>query len=367
MSGILVAYGYLRYMKKGHKFNVFYFYMYRYLRLTPALAMMVLLYATIGVRFSNGPMWRKFYDMVNSCCYYNWWVTLLYINNYYDPYNMCVTQSWFLASDFQLYVFSPVLLIPLHKKPKLGFLLIVLFVIITTSGSLWNAITKDLKGGGAFTFDRRSEDTFAKEYIVTHWRATSFLVGMALGYVFFKVKQGELVLKLSRAKVWAGWLLSIFFIVFSVFFIIVLQNPEYVPKRWVDIPYMVFHRHLFIAGFAWIILACILGHGGYLNQFLSWNILIPFTRLTYGAFLTHVLIQSIETYSQRVPGTLIAMNYWFHIVADFTLSYLAGAVLFLTVEAPCGNIAACCFEGKMKSKEVPENQATEMPVISQRL
>uniref|UniRef100_A0A1B6KCS5 Acyltransferase 3 domain-containing protein n=2 Tax=Graphocephala atropunctata TaxID=36148 RepID=A0A1B6KCS5_9HEMI len=364
MSGVLVTYGYLRYMMKGHKFNVFFFYVQRYCRLTPILAVMVALHGTIAFRFTDGPLWRRFYSLINASCDYNWWATLLYINNYYDPYNMCVQQSWFISSDFQFYVFSPVLLIPLYKRPKLGLKLIAMFLVITTVGGLWNAFANDLKGGGAFTFDRRSEDSLVQDYIVSHWRAASFLMGMALGYVLFKYKQGELILKLSRAKLWAGWLTSIFFLLFSVFFVTVLQNPEYEPNRYVDIPYMIFHRHMLSLGFAWIILACTLGHGGWVNQLLSWNVLIPFARLTYGAFLCHVMVQSIDQYSQRTPVTISLKELWYHVIADFTISYVASAVLYLTVEGPSSNITSWCFEGKKKPKEVPQNQTqTELPVF----
>ncbi|KAG8287303.1 hypothetical protein J6590_041547 [Homalodisca vitripennis] len=352
-------------------------------RLTPALAMMVLLYATIAVRFSDGPIWLKFYDFVNSCCYYNWWATLLYINNYYDPYNMCVTQSWYLSSDFQLYLFSPVLLIPLHKRPKLGLTLAAVLVVTTTAGSLWNAFANDLRGGGAFTFDRGFDDILSKDYIVTHWRAYSFIMGMILGYVLFKIKQGELILKMSRgppfgscnmcdtenpplpmAKLWAGWIISTFFILFSIFYITVLEDPEYEPNQILDILYMILHRHMFVLGFSWIILVCTLGHGGWLNQLLSWKFLIPFARLTYGAFLTHVLIQVIENYSHRVP---IPLSYLYHLylaVADFNLNYLVSAVLYLTVEGPCSNIATWCFLPSQccaLPKATLESQASLLP------
>uniref|UniRef100_A0A1B6H9A1 Nose resistant-to-fluoxetine protein N-terminal domain-containing protein n=1 Tax=Homalodisca liturata TaxID=320908 RepID=A0A1B6H9A1_9HEMI len=356
ISGILVTYGYLRQTLKSSKFNFIYFYLYRYLRLTPALAVVVSLYATVALRFSDGPLWRRYFDVLRSDCRQYWWATLLYINNYLVPYNMCMAQSWFISSDFQLYLFSPVLLIPLHKKPKLGLILTAVFLAITTLGNIWNAITNDLKGAMSFTVDRRTEDSLAKDYIVTHWRAASFLIGMGLGYVLFKIKQGELIVKLSRAKLWSGWMLSLFFIIFSVFFVAVLESPDYEPNPWVDIPYMVFHRHLLTWGFVWIILICTLGHGGWVNKFLSWSALIPFARLSYGAFLTHMLIQYMENYSQRVPITISHLHLWYHVAGDFTLSYIAGAVLYLTVEGPCSNITNWCFQGEKKTKEVIQNK-----------
>ncbi|XP_046662774.1 O-acyltransferase like protein-like [Homalodisca vitripennis] len=185
---------------------------------------------------------------------------------------------------------------------------------------------------------------------------------MALGYVLFKLKQGELILKLSRARLWAGWLISVFFILFSVLFITVLMDPTREPSRWVNIPYMIFHRHLFALGFVWIILICTLGHGGWVNQFLSWSVLIPFARLSYGAYLTHMLVQFLESYSQRAPVHLSLPYLWYHAFADFTLTYLASAALYLTVEGPFANITTWCFEGQKHSKEDEEENQTEMSV-----
>lgn len=57
-------------------------------RLTPALAGIVLLYATISDRFCEGPQCATYNGSVKKPCVKNWWATLLYINNYYDSDNM---------------------------------------------------------------------------------------------------------------------------------------------------------------------------------------------------------------------------------------------------------------------------------------
>ncbi|KAG8250188.1 hypothetical protein J6590_107002 [Homalodisca vitripennis] len=60
---------------------------------------------------------------------------------------------------------------------------------------------------------------------------------------------------------------------------------------------------------------------------------------------------------------MIIFFQWYHVAADFTLSYLASALLYLTVEGPCGNIATWCFEGKKKPKVVPQSHTTELPIF----
>lgn len=44
------------------------------------------------------------------------------------------------------------------------------------------------------------EQNITKDYIVTHLRAASFLIGMAVGYMVFKIKKGEITIKLSKVS-----------------------------------------------------------------------------------------------------------------------------------------------------------------------
>lgn len=63
----------------------------------------------------------------------------------------CLGHSWYLAADFQLYVMSPLILIPLYRKPKLGLILTGVALLLTTSADLWNIIFYGLRAGGPFT------------------------------------------------------------------------------------------------------------------------------------------------------------------------------------------------------------------------
>lgn len=56
------------------------FYFHRFLRLTPALAVAILFYATLLKHMGNGPVWY-YTDVVVQSCVKNWWETLLYIQN----------------------------------------------------------------------------------------------------------------------------------------------------------------------------------------------------------------------------------------------------------------------------------------------
>lgn len=84
ISGVLIAYTALIKKEKSPReyFNVIGLYLHRYLRLTPAYAMMIGFYATLFYKVSSGPHWDQWIGANRDYCRENWWTNLLYLNNY---------------------------------------------------------------------------------------------------------------------------------------------------------------------------------------------------------------------------------------------------------------------------------------------
>ena len=103
MTGLLVCYLLLRELDRNKgRFNVLMFYIHRYLRylgkhflqsipfislkfvevrLTPVYAIIVGFMATLVVYIGSGPYWPVV-EFNSQSCRWNWWINLLYINNY---------------------------------------------------------------------------------------------------------------------------------------------------------------------------------------------------------------------------------------------------------------------------------------------
>lgn len=56
-------------------------YLHRIVRLTPVLAVAVLLFMTLFPRLDSGPLWQQFSSSYLLCSD-TWWATLLYVQNY---------------------------------------------------------------------------------------------------------------------------------------------------------------------------------------------------------------------------------------------------------------------------------------------
>lgn len=85
ISGFLVSYGFLQNVTKNGKFNIFFYYLYRYLRITPFLAIVVLIYATLVEYLGSGPLWKDTCLAHLEPCRRYWWSTVLHVQSYVNP------------------------------------------------------------------------------------------------------------------------------------------------------------------------------------------------------------------------------------------------------------------------------------------
>lgn len=56
----------------------------------------------------------------SDLCVKNWWTNFLYINNYVNWKESCYGVSWYLATDTQMFIFAPVLIIALALNKFVG-------------------------------------------------------------------------------------------------------------------------------------------------------------------------------------------------------------------------------------------------------
>ncbi|XP_037787259.1 nose resistant to fluoxetine protein 6-like isoform X2 [Penaeus monodon] len=119
LSGFLVSFVLLREVSRTGRFNIAVFYLHRFIRLLPPIAIATGLFATVARYFLTGPLadswayWQK-------GCIVNWWKDLVFVNNFLleeedpDVGADCIGQAWYLAVDTQLYLVAPLVILPLH-------------------------------------------------------------------------------------------------------------------------------------------------------------------------------------------------------------------------------------------------------------
>ncbi|KAG8271369.1 hypothetical protein J6590_064681 [Homalodisca vitripennis] len=161
--------------------------MERYFRLTPMLACVILYYSTLLIHQGQGPIWYTMFREEEKCKQ-NWWAGFLHVTNYIDP--KCAGHSYYIAMDFQFYLLSPLFLLPLHRKPKIGFLLLATASLVSSLAATVNSYVKNIGTGNKFIHyvrDRNTETDDGSNYFGIHYRIPSFTMGLALGYFLFQV------------------------------------------------------------------------------------------------------------------------------------------------------------------------------------
>ncbi|XP_014204831.1 nose resistant to fluoxetine protein 6-like [Copidosoma floridanum] len=335
LSGILLAYTSLAKTGKESKssFNVFHLYLGRYIRLTPAYAIVVGFYATLFEKLGSGPRWSIWIGTDKNNCRANWWTNLLYVNNYVNVANSCMSQSWYLSVDMQLLWLSPIFLYPMLKLSSGLFFKIATSIGITVSVLLPFFITYFMRLTGTMLYykDLKDlQDVYLQIYTRVYTRAGPYIIGLAFGYMLYKNRGYKM--KIHPLIVVVGWLTAIISGSLAIVGPRCMYFDDHPYDRLEASFYAGFHRHVFVVAICWIIFASVNGYAGVINSLLSWRFWVPLAKLTYSAYLTHYIVLLYNIAIVRTSS-------------DFTT--------FGTVHSFCGNlfltmimslILSSCFE-----------------------
>lgn len=137
LSGALLSITFIdKYINK-RKYNSGYFWLEvigRYIRLTPVYAFILFFEATLMNKSSHGPFWKSIGENERNVCRKNWWLNLLYVNNYFNIKHGCMLHTWYLAVDMQVFLVGTIMMMLIWKYPKstkwiLGIVVTVAMII----------------------------------------------------------------------------------------------------------------------------------------------------------------------------------------------------------------------------------------------
>jgi len=351
----------------------------RWLRILPVLAVVLFLGWKFVGNMVDSPFWTFFYKWVyDERCKDYWWATLLFVQNFYpggasfgaDP-KFCVGVSWYLAVDMQLYMFvAPVVLIAWHYgfyskvvfrfRKVIGGVLLGLLLVGSLAWTTHIVVTKKV----AWQFMGIGD--YDSYYIMPWVRAPPYLCGLGLGLLLHHLttKEGSAALKrLKGARWWtftpvvAGALVLMSLVIAAPGVYFADATTEMMPVTTAtgaglteqEIEAYMSTRHtawgivMFILGGV-----CFIGRGWILSGMLKGWFWAPLAKLTYGAYLLSNLIQDVAAqtaFSNPIYYTTYFYLSWW--VAFVCGSYFASFVMFMLIEAPCGNLQklllSCCM------------------------
>ncbi|ALC49557.1 CG10182, partial [Drosophila busckii] len=343
LSGMLVLMVALRAMEKAKgKLNVPLMYLHRYLRLTPPVAMAILVYMKLLPLLGNGPLYNASVAAAVDPCKKYWYYTLLYVQNYATE-QQCIPQTWYLAVDTQMYVISPLLLFVVYKWRRRGIAVVVLLMLLL-SACLFSTMV--INNYTMFYYQNAQQI-----YNSTHTHATPWLVGFIFGYLMHELR-GKTI-KLSRPMVWLGWLLCLALIFTCIF----ATYPYYAGPKKLPILneafYLTFTRIGWPLALGWVVFACNYGYGGMANSFLSSPLWQPLSKLSYSVYVWHIMMQMLNIGLTRA-GTYfsdyqVMLRFWY----DFGFSVILAYFMYVLVEAPFGGLQNLLLPSRKSSPPAP--------------
>lgn len=117
---------------------------------------------------------------------------------------------------------------------------------------------------------------------------------MLIGYVLVKHHTIKVQLKI-QAILWTVLpALAILCIVITAFW---NQSIDNQPSLIGSSAYVAFRATVWSLALAWMVFALATGQAQFLNQLLSWSGFVPLSRLSFGIFLTHLLVLNYRYFS----------------------------------------------------------------------
>ena len=91
--------------------------------------------------------------------------------------------------------------------------------------------------------------------------------------------------------------------------------------NWEAVLYGSTHRTIWALSWAYILFACSLGFGGFVNRVLSWKAMVPLSRLSFQAYLYHSVLISRFVYGARQPMIATKISLVSLLVKSFHLGH----------------------------------------------
>jgi peptidoglycan/LPS O-acetylase OafA/YrhL len=262
----------------------------RFLRYTPPLAALLLFTVTLYKFFLDGPWIEHNVEIIRRCKKF-WYSTIFHFQNYLNPEELCLSHTWYLTMDFQLYIISPFLIYPalrygwkyLFLVPGLAVFSSVYILLI----SLIHKVELTTSGGWRSVL-----------YYSTHLRFGPWMIGIALGYVFYTYK--DRTLKIGKGLNAFLWIASLSLLAFSALSYFPFNVPGQELSITLNALQFAFSRILWTIGLCWIIFACQkLQTGGIVRWFLSLPQWQPIGRMGLSIYIIHCFYQKTIIFNQK--------------------------------------------------------------------
>ncbi|XP_046748459.1 nose resistant to fluoxetine protein 6-like isoform X1 [Diprion similis] len=352
VSGFLTAHSFFMARKLGKPINWRRFYLHRYLRLTPCLAFVMLFTSFLARWNGNNPLGGQFVATSVENCHDNWWVNLLYLQNFLNKEKMCLIHTWYLAAEMQLFWISSIIMYSLHRWPKYGLRLLGCFLVISVAiPPVVLATNGYFNGIIALHFEQGKivSDGLFNFHMPTYIRGFPYFLGIFLGYDAVNTKR-----QLTKANAGINWTIACVLMLFCMVSTHYISNTNVRYNLALETIFALTSRPFWSIAVAWIVYACTQGYGGPVTSFLSLPFFQPLSRFSYSIFLVHIGIQAIRIADARTLAFVANSTIIEAYITNMVLSIGVGVIVYLFFETP-----AAVLENILTNRVLEANQALQ--------
>jgi len=343
LSGFLLAFLTLKEIRSG-RLKVVPAIILRYVRLTPSLALVMMVFYKIWVFLGHGPFAPSFQDGIDRRCAGSWWSELTYTMNFvpFDSDKVCMGWSWYLGDDMIFFIVS-MFLLPVYYRSKLvGWTVIAVLTGLSLGFTAWLVVKYNL---GIYVFDDHYQRYSYYAYSKPYTRIPAYFVGIVAAWLLDELEQRGITretrsttpfanaMATAAAFLSAGVLLFVIFIPATNF-----GNDANSWSTFVNVLFIDFSRPLWTMAWAVLTILCYYGYMPILDGFLAHSFWTPFARLTYGAYLVHPLVIKLAAGRALQFYTFDSLGLAYRLVGNCTAAYCGSVLLWVLVERPCMTI-----------------------------
>ena len=276
-------------------------YLMRWLRLTPTYAYVVLMYWQVLRVVGTGPFGGMQFDVDDKLCREGWWTNFLYINNLITQEanglkgQSCYGISWYLANDFQFFLFTPFVALLAFWNHRVT--LVLLLAAVLASATYANIAASDEHW--PLHFFSQSTSNYVSEFYIKPWtRCPPYIIGSMLAIVwwfYFREAVKSLPSRLGTPSriLSRGIVVGLSAIAFALFGLLAFGGQsayDGFPSLWsnqLTSAYVAWSKPLWALALAIMSLLLFLDEGGLINSLLECRLLAILSRLSFCAYLIH--------------------------------------------------------------------------------
>uniref|UniRef100_A0A158R5S2 Acyl_transf_3 domain-containing protein n=1 Tax=Syphacia muris TaxID=451379 RepID=A0A158R5S2_9BILA len=278
------------------------FYMHRIVRLWPAH-----FYTLLEVIFMSSLHPHQHWPEVDPItqCSKNWWQNLLFVSSLFS--NSCMGWTY-ISTEFIFYLISPLFLLTLRASKIRGIVLCCAVIVASSvlrgyAMIAYNMPATQLEWVKPTIFTANFMQQFEWMYIKPQYRIGPYIIGLLLGHRLSLIKNG-IKQQHNKCQCLVTWIFASITGIISIFGLFPISKNWQWPAYYVV--YGALHRVLFATSVAWIVYACYVGNGGFLNNFLSLPIFGTFSSISYTVYLCHMPVVFGSYYQLSFPYSYIS-------------------------------------------------------------